>query len=279
MSLKTINITPEHFQVAGKRKKPDKVLTPKININSGNIRQILLDRLREQRKTLKKHQPKIQMNTFDDAFDLLPSTNVQSTSHTPDPVSQSQPIIQTSQHTITPDKPYGVLKHGKKPTYKVWNRTMKNPYPIQTTVPSQPIQQTKSSDTPDYSTTSERVSEPSQEKIVQNPCPPVETIHSPDSLIQQKEIKKTFKLGRNKPNKTVSVLIKSIHTRKNIEAEKDAAKRTNLNTVKNYLKKNNLIRHGTPAPSNLLRAIYENAKLCGTIINENPSTLVHNFDK
>ena len=39
----------------------------------------------------------------------------------------------------------------------------------------------------------------------------------------------------------------------------------------------NLIKFGTTAPSELLREMYENSKLCGEISNNNPTNIVHNF--
>ena len=54
-------------------------------------------------------------------------------------------------------------------------------------------------------------------------------------------------------------------------------KKTSLTTLKNHLKKHNLIKYGTSAPSELLREIYENSKLCGEIVNENATNIVHNF--
>jgi hypothetical protein len=97
-------------------------------------------------------------------------------------------------------------------------------------------------------------------------------------LIQDIEVKKVFNLGKNKKNKTVSVLLKNNTSRKKIETDKLNFKKTNLSTVKNFLKKQNLIKFGTSAPNNLLREMYENTKLCGEIINDNTSSIIHNFN-
>ena len=96
---------------------------------------------------------------------------------------------------------------------------------------------------------------------------------------EEKEVTKTFKLGKNEKNRTVSVLIKNNKTRKKVEDSKTALKKTNLSTVKNYLKEKNLIKFGTSAPSKLLRDMYESSELCGGIVNENAVNLLHNFDK
>jgi hypothetical protein len=95
--------------------------------------------------------------------------------------------------------------------------------------------------------------------------------------IQEIEVKKTFELGRNKKARTVSVLIKNNSTRKKVENERLNYKKTNLSTIKNYLKKQQLIKFGSTAPNQLLRDMYENTKLCCEITNENPQVIVHNF--
>ena len=96
--------------------------------------------------------------------------------------------------------------------------------------------------------------------------------------IQAREIKKTFHLGKNKKNNTINVLIKCNKTRKKIEHTKSELKKTKLNTIKNYLKTNNLIKFGTTAPSGLLKEIYESSKLCGEVYNNNSNTLLYNYN-
>jgi len=98
-------------------------------------------------------------------------------------------------------------------------------------------------------------------------------------MVQQREIKKTFSLGKNKKGSSIGVLIKNIHTRKKIEDDILKNKKTNITTVKNYLKSHNMIKHGSTAPTNLLRTMYENMKLCGDVSNDNINNLLHNFEK
>ena len=107
----------------------------------------------------------------------------------------------------------------------------------------------------------------------------IETAHIEEikPMIEEIEVKKTFQLGRNKKARTVSVLIKNNSTRKKVECERLNYKKTNLSTIKNYLKKQQLIKFGSTAPNQLLRDMYENSKLCCEIINENPQVIVHNF--
>ena len=54
-------------------------------------------------------------------------------------------------------------------------------------------------------------------------------------------------------------------------------RKANLKTIKNYLKKHNIINHGTSSPALLLREIYENTRLCGTVQNTNGKNLIDNY--
>lgn len=88
---------------------------------------------------------------------------------------------------------------------------------------------------------------------------------------------KTFKLGKNKTSKTIGVLIKNRHTRRRISKEKDLLKKKSILEVKNYLRKYNLLKAGSDAPSDVLRTMYEQSILAGEVNNESKETLVHNY--
>jgi hypothetical protein len=104
-------------------------------------------------------------------------------------------------------------------------------------------------------------------------------IDEPKIILEEKEVKKTFKLGKNPKTKTISILIKNNKSRKKVEDKKTEHKKTAVSTIKNYLKKKNLIKYGSTAPTKLLREMYETSELCGGILNENKDVLIHNFDK
>ena len=91
------------------------------------------------------------------------------------------------------------------------------------------------------------------------------------------EIEKKINLGRNYTQKKVGVFIKSNNTRRQMNDEKVDLQRSNMKTVKNYLKSQNLIKYGSEAPNELLREIYSSSKLCGDIFNINGQSLVHNY--
>jgi hypothetical protein len=105
-----------------------------------------------------------------------------------------------------------------------------------------------------------------------------------DNIIARKQIiKKTIKrkytLGRSKIAKTISVLIKDRKTRKRILTAQKDLKKLPANVVKSRLREQNLIQPGSNAPTDLIRATYENAMLAGEIININKETLLHNLSK
>ena len=251
--LRTISIDPQFLNISKKRTKPKPIIASEVNINSNNIKQLLLEKLRQHKKSKKNRGPLIQTNTFDEqnkirphlidtAIDKpqlidkdldIPKTQFDETPVVkeeitvcvePEPEPEPEPVPETisiCETNILPDKPYGVLKNGIKPTYKIWSKQEQAP------------------------------------------------------IIEEREIKKTFVLG--KKNKSVGVLIKSNKTRKINEDIKINLKKTSLSTLKNHLKKNNLIKFGTTAPSELLREMYENVKMCGEISNNNSTNILHNF--
>jgi len=92
-----------------------------------------------------------------------------------------------------------------------------------------------------------------------------------------KTIKRKYTIGRNLKTNTVGVLIKDNYTRKMVVNAHKELKKKSLNDLKKELRGNNLIKPGSIAPNDLLRATYENAKLAGDVVNTNAGMLLHNF--
>lgn len=91
------------------------------------------------------------------------------------------------------------------------------------------------------------------------------------------ETKKTFNVGKNKTEKKIGIFLKNNSIKEDIKDKQLTWKRTNMKTLKNYLKKRNLIKYGTTAPNDLLREIYECSQSCGNIQNQNGKQLVDNY--
>ena len=80
-----------------------------------------------------------------------------------------------------------------------------------------------------------------------------------------------------KHNTKVSVLINDNKTRKKIKKEKQSLKLIPIKQVKDFLKEKGLIEIGSNAPEDVLRTLFENAKLSGEIENRNGEIFVNNF--
>jgi len=277
MSLKTIQMDPSHLKITKQKKTKKAIVPPSVMINQPNLRQILLDKLLKHRKTQKKKDPMILNNDFDSQCNLPTTMNSSSGSVTPGSVTPgSVTPVSVTPVSVTPvevnrdcsvepmtlmkDKPYGILKNGLKPTYKTWNLSQKNRQP-----------------------------EPRQPEPVSAIPVSVEPVHvepisleipvEPKPVPPEREYKKAVVVGKNKKSKTVHVLIPCHKTRKLRSELQENYKKTNLTTVKNYLKQHKLIKVGSSAPTNLIREIYENAKCYGDILNENKQNLLYNFEK
>jgi len=255
MSKRTISINPQFFNISKKKKK---IIPSEVNINASNIRQLLLDKLKEHKKTRKVETekrivPLLHQQSFDEKCNEIEKIQdkiqekediqaIQKDSEIKKDIDDIKKDIEKDiekEIQKESDKPYGNLKNGLKPTYKQM-----------------------------YSEVNHKELEPETEKNqeVQNPI-----------ILEEKEVKKTFKLGKS--GKKISILIKNNKSRKKVEDAKTERVKTHVSTIKNYLKKHNLIKYGSTAPTKLLREMYETSELCGGISNENKDVLIHNFHK
>ena len=255
MSKRTISINPQFFNISKKKKK---IIPSEVNINASNIRQLLLDKLKEHKKTRKIETtptPLLQDKTFDESCNEKEPERLERTM-TSEIISEIR-SEKTEDKSESKDKPYGNLKNGSKPTYKMYQTQS---IPVQSNpVQINPIQ--------------------SQHQGQQGQQDYQDEEHVDPIILEEKEVKKTFKLGKSDKTKTISILIKNNKTRKKIEDKKTEHKKTHLSTIKNYLKEKNLIKFGSTAPSKLLREMFETSELCGGILNQNKDVLIHNFDK
>ena len=103
---------------------------------------------------------------------------------------------------------------------------------------------------------------------------PISTI--PVSTHKKNKQKYTrYKLGKD--GKHVGVLIKDRYTRKKIKEGHRQLKRKSIVEVKNYLKEHQLLKAGSAAPNDVLRATYEQAILAGEVNNKADGALMHNY--
>jgi hypothetical protein len=169
--------------------------------------------------------------------------------------------IESSFHYDIPkDKPYGALKGGTKPSYRqFFNKTLKRH------IGGGTIFQNNINDGISSSKNNKKKS--SKPK------------HVPRKLkqIKRRTTVKKYRLG--KYGKKISILIKNNKTIKKIQNAQRELKNVPIHDVKNELIKNNLLKMGSMAPSNLLRKIYEDANMAGKVVNVGGDTFMHNFMK
>ena len=93
---------------------------------------------------------------------------------------------------------------------------------------------------------------------------------------QQRIVRRTYNVGKNKSQ--VSVLVSNRTIRNRVTAKTHEIRQKPMEDVKRYLIKKGFVRVGTSAPNDVLRKMYESAELiCGEIQNHNPENLLFNF--
>ena len=180
---------------------------------------------------------------------------------------------------VSNDVPYGILKGGNKPTYRAWNTTHKNKPPdfkinnlvLNSTMIPQEITQREDK--------LNKLKHKIQEKhSISNNNVNVKLSTDSNRTIKT-TITKKYTLGKSKLKRKIGVLIKNRETRKNIIMAHRDLKHSSMNDVKLYLNEHNLTKLGSKSPNDVLRKMYEAAKLTGDVSNLNNNILLHNITK
>jgi hypothetical protein len=353
---KTIQINPELFKIPNNKTKKtrEKIIKPIISPN--NLKNKLLKRIKEHKtkelqtnnevsnndddnnefsnainylsdlsKKQKQRNKTIKTNNISNSNISNSNTYISSIPHVelelPEELQEyhinvsNSPSININYKTDNVI-PYGCLKGGSKPTYKVWSHTQKQRnHPIIQEVdnirpptPPKRISDDRPSNFINRSNDREQKLESIKQKIrkikenelkksleeqnttnledlhifntkeTKNMCN--NHINSPldkSKKYLKKTIKRRFTLGKSSKMRKVGVLIKDKHTRKNIINAHKELKKINIRDVRNYLKQQGLIKVGTTAPNDILRKTFESAMLAGEITNTNKDILLHNF--
>jgi len=175
-------------------------------------------------------------------------------------------------------------KGGSKPTYRTWLRNTQKNKPVinvSSVLPSISILDTEPEENSNKEEGGHEIIAPSvttpsvPAPSVPAPAPPP---YKPSFAPKRKRITRTlkYKLGKHKDG-TVSVLIKNSHTRRKIQNEQSLLKQKSILDIKNYLRKNNLLKVGTQAPNDVLRHLYEQSILAGQVENKSKENLIHNY--
>ena len=311
---KTIQINPDFLNFNKKKTKKGKTKKKKPSFNPTNIKKQLLAKIKKHQKEKEKDNitppPEISENDFDNSMKY-----VQKMIEHKNKTVKKRRERKRKKIPLPNDPPYGCLKNGKKPTYSQYKKTLKRKpdFKIQSAIQDviQPIinnpipsiqnvvQPIINNPIPSIqNVTQPMINNPIQQTHIQTVVQNASNILNPildrktklenfkNKLIKpnKRKIKrnktiKIYKLGKNKKERTVGVLVKSGKTRKKVKLEHEVLKKRCISDIKHYLRKHNLIKIGTSAPENVLRNIYESSNLSGDIYNKNVTTLLHNFMK
>jgi hypothetical protein len=208
-------------------------------------------------------------------------------------------------HNVSaPAPPYSNLKKGgSKPTYRTWLRNTQKNKPlinVPAVLPTLSILDTEpeankinennenknnenknnenENENENENKNDENKEEKEENKIIVAEGANAPAQYKPSLAPKRKRITRTlkYKLGKH-ANGTVSVLIKNSQTRRKIQNEQSLLKQKSILDIKNYLRKNNLLKVGTQAPNDVLRHLYEQSILAGQVENKSKENLIHNY--
>ena len=234
-------------------------------------------------------------DTTTPSFDT-PSVNTTTSFNTTTPSFDTPSVnTTTSFNTTTPsfaDVPYGCLRNGIKPTYRTYHRnmtaqsshshTLKRPIASTFNAPAAAAATHHPEENPMIQERQRKLRE-LQEKAMttSNATPSNATTPMPPPTQLKNKIKQTitkkYKLGRTPGSNVVGVFIKNNETRRQVQEEHGQLKREPIIAVRKYLHDHGLLKVGSDAPPDVLRNMYETAKLTGEVNNVNKHVILHNF--
>ena len=190
----------------------------------------------------------------------------------PEPVSNSTISLN---YNIDNEVGYGCLKNGLKPNYRTWIKTKKNNCLEENT---KPIKQTFIQNTPSLLEEIPIQEIPLQQiPIHKKQNIQKEVVSIPTEQTIKKTIKKTYTLGKSKMYRKIGLLLKNKTIKQKVLDAQKELKKTDIKSIKKYLVDKGLIKIGSNAPVDVLKELYENAKLTGEVNNSNKETLLYNF--
>jgi hypothetical protein len=162
---------------------------------------------------------------------------------------------------LNDDVPYGAMKGGTKPSYRqFYNKTLKKNSFDNNNIYNYNNENKNTNHLKKTSHNKVKKYKPQPRKLKQ---------------VRRKTTIKKYKLGKH--GNKISILIKNNKTRKIIQNAQRELKNVPIYDVKNALIKNNLLKLGSTAPSNILRKIYEECNMTGEVVNTNGDVFIHNY--
>ena len=304
-SVKKLKINPAFFKLGGskskKQKKSRSVSSSALNktIQPNEIKKKLLQRIKDHQKqnnenkekALEKSNVKTFHDEFKESLNYLNGVVETRSKKKKKRTMRNNKHLLSKENVLThnklsqqlPPQPYGCLKGGKKPTYRQYHQTLKKKSSHSTNGPKLTIEDKPKPMIETKTNHLDRKNKLNDVKlklstVFSNPLIGLDIPEPPPTKrIKQrnKTIKRKIKLGKYK--NIVGVLVNNKKTRKRIKNDINVLKTTKLTDVKGYLKRHNLMKIGSAAPEDILRRIYEDARLAGSIYNKNPEVLLHNY--
>lgn len=216
---------------------------------------------------------------------------------------------------IKKDPPYGVLKNGRKPTFRQYysikykprnhmkshnaNKTLKHRSYYTNTqnaqISSLNLQNTQDTSNDSIQTITEQPQFVSRQKTLQDikqalqkqkltNTNPIQLLKSTNNIKKMrkykvKTVKRKYRLGKSNKNGStnLSLLVKNNKTIKKLKDELNTLNKIPMIEIKNFLKQKHLVKNGSNAPDHILRQIYKQSILSGDVLNDNPDIMIHNF--
>lgn len=188
-----------------------------------------------------------------------------------------------------PALPYGCMRvGGTLPTYRAYHNTLKvQPQSIQPSV-AQPIKQPfmKPISTeqdfqavfpkPEPAIITERILSPTE--VAQEMKSKQQLVQKPKFKRVKKLLRRTYRAGKDKFKPRVGVLLPNKTIRSNITTKAYMLKQTPIEEIRKTLVKKGFIKHGSSAPNDVLRKIFESIQMIGgEVSNYNSDNLLYNF--
>ena len=219
------------------------------------------------------------------------------------PYTPEPPPIHSSPFHIRESPHYGCLKNGNLPTFRTYmkNTTQRNysmsPHPPHPAASS--VMRNQPTIESNHLAPDQIINQKIQQSIeqVENNSGPTDTMKEqymmqkkvnelaafsrsmrPKIYKQRKIKRRTYKIGKSKGSRKISVLISNKTIRRNVSEKAQNIKQVPISDVKKYLIKRELIKGATSATNDILRKMYESAILmCGEVHNHNSENLLFNF--
>jgi len=314
MSNKTIKINPDFFKIGNKGNSKQTTVKKTSNRNDKKrdfvqhkkTKKELLEKIKQfqqsnkdninKKQNISHDKPIIKKNDIDDTLDYLdkaikqkhkgkskikedskikdkpienkvvnreiknPPIQIITNEIIPKTIPQLVPKIQHNQtvkkSNVKPDPPYGILKRGNKPTYSQYH-TLKNKRDV---IEIQGGSIVKNN--PERKKKLDKIKHKNKKRM---------------KKFKITTTTKTYKIGRNKDKRSVSILLKNNNTKKKVSHDIQLLKKTHIRDIKKYLKNKNMIKFTSATPEYILRDIYMNSMLSGDVENSNKSNLVYNY--